>query len=335
MTAPHLAPTLRVRMLDPGASRVIALMRQAPVASGEPTPEQARTAFRNSRLALAAAPVNIAAIENLSASGPGGEIPLRLYRGIETADGETLPALLFFHSGGWVVGDLDTHDGVCRQLALLARCIVIAVDYRLAPEHKFPAATEDALAALGYVRAQATQLGIDAERIAVGGDSAGGNLAAVLALMARDAGYPPLALQALIYPATDFHGAHRSRQQLVLEPPLTAATLDWTKAQYLRNDADRLDWRASPLLAQDLSGLPPTFIVTCGCDPLEDEGRAYSKRLQEAGVTVTHSHFAGQIHGFITMGRLIPQTTELLAQIAGALDAAFHRGNEQSFGPQE
>ncbi|MBX8494140.1 alpha/beta hydrolase [Pseudomonas cichorii] len=332
MTAPHPEPTLRARKLDPGAARVIALMRQTLTATGEPTPEQARAAFRTSRKALAAVPVEIAAVENLSAPGPGGEIPLRLYRGIETAEDETLPALLFFHSGGWVVGDLDTHDGVCRQLALLARCIVVAVDYRLAPEHKFPAATEDALAALDFVRAQAAQLGVDEQRIAVGGDSAGGNLAAVLALMARDAGYPPLVLQALIYPATDFHGVHRSQQQLAQEPPLTAATLNWTKAQYLRNDADRLDWRASPLLAEDLSGLAPAFIVTCGCDPLEDEGRAYSKRLHEAGVTVTDSHFAGQIHGFITMGRLIPQTTELLAQIAGALDAAFHRGTEQRFG---
>lgn len=332
MTAPHLAPTLNVRTLDPGAARVVALMRQASAATGEPTPEQARAAFRSSRQALAAAPVEIVAVENLSTPGPGGEIPLRLYRGIETSEGENLPALMFFHSGGWVVGDLDTHDGVCRQLALLARCIVIAVDYRLAPEHKFPAAIEDAFAALDYVRAQAAQLGVDAERLAIGGDSAGGNIAAVLALMARDAGYPPLVLQALIYPVTDFHGVHRSQQQLAMEPPLTAATLNWTKAQYLRNDADRLDWRASPLLAEDLSGLAPAFIVTCGCDPLEDEGRAYGKRLHEAGVTVTDSHFAGQIHGFITMGRLIPQTTELLAQIAGALDAAFHRGAEQSFG---
>jgi acetyl esterase len=310
------------------------LMRQAPAATGEPNAEQARDAFRRSRHALAAAPASIAMVKNLNAHGVGGPIPLRLYQGIATAEGELLPALLFFHSGGWVVGDLDTHDGVCRQLALLARCIVIAVDYRLAPEHKFPAANEDALAALDYVRAQSRQLGIDAERIAVGGDSAGGNIAAVLALMARDAGYPPLALQALIYPATDFHGKHRSLQELALEPPLTAATLNWTKAQYLRSDADGLDWRASPLLAKNLSGLAPAFVVTCGCDPLEDEGRAYIQRLLEARVSVTHSHFPGQIHGFITMGRLIPQTTELLAQIAGALDAAFNTGAEQRFGPQ-
>lgn len=207
------------RKLDPGAARVVALMRQTPAVAGEPSAEQARAAFRNSRLALASPAPQIAAIEDLVAPGPGGDIPLRLYRGIEAQTGSALPALLFFHSGGWVVGDLETHDVVCRQLALLARCIVIAVDYRLAPEHKFPAAVDDAFAALNFVRAQAPHLGIDASKLAVGGDSAGGNLAAVVALMAKDADHPPLALQALIYPATDFHGSHTSQQKLALEAP--------------------------------------------------------------------------------------------------------------------
>jgi acetyl esterase len=323
------------RQLDPGAARVVALMRKAPAITGEPSAEQARAAFRNSRLALAAQAPEIAAVEDLVAPGPEGDIPLRLYRGIEAQAGSALPALLFFHSGGWVVGDLETHDVVCRQLALLARCIVIAVDYRLAPEHKFPAAADDAFAALNFVRAQAPHLGIDASRLAVGGDSAGGNLATVVALMARDADHPPLALQALIYPATDFHGHHASQQQLALEPPLTAATLAWTQAQYLRTEADRLDWRASPLLAADLSSLAPTYLVTCGCDPLEDEGRAYGERLREAGIRVIERHFPGQIHGFITMGRLIPETTVLIGEIACALDAAFHAGIDHGFGPHE
>jgi len=322
------------RSLDPGAARVVALMCQVPIANGDPTAEQAREAFKSSRRNLNAEPPAIASVEALTAPGPGGAIPLRLYRGINVAEGQLLPALVFFHSGGWVVGDLDTHDSVCRSLASLARCIVIAVDYRLAPEHKFPAAPEDAFAALTFVQQQAAELGVDAKKIAIGGDSAGGNLACVATLMARDAGYPPLALQVLIYPATDFHGAHASLAELADEPPLTAATLRWTQQQYLRSDEDRLDWRASPLLAPDLSGLPPAYVVTCGCDPLEDEGAAYSQRLQDAGVAVSRRHFPGQIHGFITMGRLIPQTAVLLAETACALDAAFQSVAPPPYGPQ-
>lgn len=322
------------RTLDPGAARVVALMRQAPIATGVPTAEQAREAFRISRRNLNAEPPTIASVEALTAPGPGGSIPLRLYRGVNVATGELLPALVFFHSGGWVVGDLDTHDSVCRSLASLARCIVIAVDYRLAPEHKFPAATEDAFAALTFVQQQAAELGVDAKKIAIGGDSAGGNLACVATLMARDAGHPPLALQVLIYPATDFRAEHASLAELADEPPLTAATLRWTQQQYLRSEEDRLDWRVSPLLAPDLSGLPPAYIVTCGCDPLEDEGAAYSQRLQDAGVAVSRRHFPGQIHGFITMGRLIPETAVLLAETACALDAAFHSVAPPPYGRQ-
>ncbi|MBV9785771.1 MAG: alpha/beta hydrolase [Acidisphaera sp.] len=314
---------------DPDAQAVLDLVRLA----GRPpyetlSPAEARQLYRESRAVLSPDPPEVALVRALAAPGPGGSIPLRLYRGAGTPAGAALPALIFFHGGGWVIGDLDTHDGVCRRLANEAGCAVVAVDYRLGPEHKFPAAVEDAMAATVWVAEQAGALDIDATRLAVGGDSAGGNLAAVVCLMARDrAGSslqpPPLRLQLLIYPALDFAMAHPSHTTYGEGHLLTASSIRWFRDQYLRSPADIADWRASPLRAPDLSRLPPAYVITAGCDPLCDEGAEYAQRLERAGNAVAHVRLSGQIHGFITMGRLIAAAGTATADAAAALREAF------------
>jgi acetyl esterase len=231
--------------------------------------------------------------------------------------------LVYFHGGGWTIGDLDTHDTLCRELAHRAGCAVVAVDYRLAPEHRFPAAVDDAIAATRWVRDNAALLKVDAERLAVGGDSAGGNLAAVVAITARDAG-EPIAYQLLVYPATDMRCAlpsHRSNGQGYL---LTVDTIAYFRGHYI-DDPLYDDWRASPLLARDLSRLPPALLVTAGLDPLRDEGLAYADRLADAGNAVTQVCFERQIHGFITMGRVIPEASSAVAFAAGELKRALQR----------
>jgi acetyl esterase len=311
-------------VIDPSARRLVEAARKAKaVSEAVLTPAEARENFRASRRALSPEPPAVAFAGDLSAPGIGGEIPLRLYRGAGTDGEAVLPVLLFFHSGGWVSGGLDTHDVVCRSIATVARCAVVAVDYRLAPEHRFPAAIEDGWAALAFVVSQGARLKLDATRIAVGGDSAGGNIAATLALMARDAGQPQLALQVLAYPATDFSIEHPSWARLADQPPLTRARLRWFQQQYLRDDSERGDWRVSPLLAPDLRGVAPAYIATAGFDPLHDEGEAYRRRLVDAGVPIRWRRFAGQIHGFITMGKVVPEATILIGEIAAALDWAF------------
>jgi acetyl esterase len=266
----------------------------------------------------------VAAVRDLAAPGPAGLVPLRLYRPLGAAAEVPLPALVFFHGGGWVIGDLDTHDVVCRRLANASGAAIVSVDYRLAPEHKFPAAVEDAFAVTGWAAgAGAAVLGIDGRRLAVGGDSAGGNLATVTALLARDAGGPALRCQLLIYPATDLNMRHESQRRLAEGHLLTRSGQEWFHAQYLRSAADRDDWRASPLLAPSLAALPRTYVLTAGHDPLGDEGEAYARRLREAGVAVTERRFPGQIHGFITMGRMIAAAGQALDDAGAALKEAL------------
>ncbi|KZY30417.1 acetyl hydrolase, partial [Roseovarius sp. HI0049] len=245
------------------------------------------------------------------------------YRAWGARPGDSLPALLFFHSGGWVSGDLDTHDAACRALCNTACCAVVAVDYALAPEHPFPAAINDARAAYAYLRDQAERLGIDRGRIAIGGDSAGANIAAVLALSLRDDAQPMPCGQALLYPATSFVADTPSRREFRTGPTLNGAALDWFAAQYLPDATMREDWRASPLLAASLADLPPTYLATCGHDPLRDEGIAYADRLRQEGVRVEHRHFPGQIHGFLTMGGVMPETTVLIGETAAALEKMY------------
>jgi len=310
--------------LHPDAAQVVELI----VAVNRPayetlTPAEAREAFLASRLALQPDPEPVAHVAALAAQGHAGPIPLRLYRGIGADEGRPQPALVYFHGGGWVIGDLESHDQACRALANAARAIVVAVDYRLAPEHKFPAAVDDAIDATRWIAGHAQSLGIDPAQLAVGGDSAGGNLAAVVALDARDRGGLPLVFQLLIYPATDMGLDRPSHVRHAEQLPLRRSTMRWFVGHYLRSPADVADWRASPLRAPSLRGLPPALVVTAGFDPLSDEGEAYARALSDAGVPVVHQRFAGQIHGFLSMGRIVADSGRLIALAGRALESAF------------
>ncbi|HXA71847.1 MAG TPA: alpha/beta hydrolase [Stellaceae bacterium] len=310
--------------LDPDAQRVLDLIRE----SGRPpyetlTPSEAREFYRAGRRVLQPEPPEVAEVRNLQAPAPQGDIPLRLYRGIGTERGAALPTLIYFHGGGWVMGDLDTHDGVCRLIANAAGIAVISVDYRLAPEHKFPAAVDDAVTATEWIAAHGATLGIDASRLAVGGDSAGGNIAAVVALVARDRGGPRLRFQLLLYPATDFVVSDDLQRERFEGFPLNVVTMNWFRDHYLRDTGDYGDWRASPLRAPDLSRLPRAYVLTVGFDPLHAEGALYARRLQETGVPVRHRHVERQMHGFLTMGKIIAAAKPATEEAAAAVKAAL------------
>jgi acetyl esterase len=310
--------------LDPQAKAVLDVIRDSGAPPYETLPaETARQLYLGARAAFSPDPPEVAQTRNLVATGRHGPIPLRLYRPLGTAAEAFLPTLVYYHGGGWVIGDLDTHDVVCRQLANRAGCIVVAVDYRLAPEHKFPKAVDDAFDALCWVASEAEALRVDATRLAVGGDSAGGNLSAAVTLLARDAGKPALRYQLLIYPATDFAGRYDSQERFAEGHLLTRANQAWFRGHYLNGEADFSDWRASPLHAESHAGLPPAYVLTAGFDPLCDEGEAYAKKLEAAGVTVTRRLFPGQIHGFITMGKAIGAAEIATAEAGDALNAAF------------
>jgi len=266
-------------------------------------------------------PRTVAKIADRHAPGPAGDIPVRLYT---PAGPAPFPALVYYHGGGWVLGGLDTHDGVCRELANSAGCLVVSVDYRLAPEHKFPAAAEDAYAALQWVATNAGSLGIDPTRIAIGGDSAGGNLTAVVALMARDRGTPAVAFQLLVYPVTDSACDTASYRDNADGYFLTKDAMLWFWNHYTRDAADRQNRYAAPLKAQDLSGLPPALVLTAEFDPLRDEGEAYAARLQEAGVPVQVTRYHGMIHGFFGMSALLDQAKTAIQEATAALRSAFN-----------
>ena len=234
-----------------------------------------------------------------------------------------LPALVYFHGGGWVIGDLDTHDVLCRQLANGARCAVFSVDYRLAPEARFPAAVEDCIAATQWVAAQAKTLAIDAERIAVGGDSAGGNLATVVALAAREAGGPKLCYQLLIYPATDQRMGFPSIEKKGAGYLLTKKGMEYFRSHYLPKESDWLDWRASPYLARSLAGLPPAYVLTAGFDPLVDEGRAHAERMAKEGVAVEYKEYPDMVHGFLLFGGALDTANAAVEACSAALNKAF------------
>jgi acetyl esterase len=312
--------------LDPDAQRVLDLIRD----SGRPSvetmaPPEARAFYRTSRGALQPEPEQVAEVKLLAASGPEGDIALRWYRGLGTDPESKLPALVYFHGGGWVIGDLDTHDGVCRSFANAAQCVVVSVDYRLAPEHRFPVAVEDCSAATRWVVENAERLGIDPSRVAVGGDSAGGKLAAVMALFARDGAIPPVCGQLLIYPATDLMTTHPGYQRITEGFPLTASTSRWFINHYIADRSEALDWRASPLRAADLSGTAPALVLTASYDPLCEEGEAYAKRLERDGVRVAYINFADQIHGFLTMGRVIRASGTAIKIMSAWLRDMFSR----------
>ena len=310
--------------MHPDAVQLLELIR----AAGRPPfqdmqPAEARTAYANGRTLLQPPPDEVAEVRDVTVPGPGGPLPLRLYRGVGTDGAGALPCLLYLHGGGWVVGDLGSHDGVCRRLANLGACRVAAVDYRLAPEHPFPAAVEDAAAALAWVGAHAGDLGVDPARIAVGGDSAGGNLAAVLALMGRDGAVPAPVFQMLLYPVTDLAMDTPSYARVTEGVPLTAATMRWFADHYVPGAAQRLDPRASPLRAASLAGTAPAFVLTVGHDPLADEGLAYARRLEAEGVRVAALHLSDQVHGLATMGRVVGMADSVLQVAAAALRDAW------------
>jgi acetyl esterase len=263
-------------------------------------------------------------VTNVPAPGRAGDIPLRVYTPAG-AGAEVLPALVFFHGGGFVIGDLDTHDGLCRLLANASGARVIAVDYRLAPEHKFPAAVEDAYDAVAWIAENAEEFGIDAERIAVGGDSAGGNLTAVVTQLAKEKGAPRLAFQMLLFPATQMGADTPSMRACEDGSFLDRPTMNWFLRNYLGNDSEKDDLRASPLLAPDLRGLPPAFLMTGGYDPLHDEGVQYAERLREARVPVAHVDYPSLPHDFIYLHAILPEADEAIRQAAHALRDALRK----------
>lgn len=254
------------------------------------TPQQARAGARRLTTASTTA---VADAQDLEVAG----LPARVYRPLV---GGTLPVVVFFHGGGYVLGDLDSHDGLCRDLANGARAVVISIDYPLSPEHKYPAAVDAGLAATWWIAKHAAELGVDADRLAVAGDSAGGNLAAVVTLKARAAGAPRIAFQVLIYPDVDFRRTNRSITEFAGQHGnVSREAQEWFMDHYLTDPAQRLDPMVSPLLEPDLSGLPPAHIVTAEYDALRDEGEEYGRRLAAAGVPVTVARYDGMIHEFL------------------------------------
>lgn len=265
--------------------------------------------------------VAVAAVADRAIPGPAGDIPVRVYTPAGTGP---FPLLVYFHGGGWVLGSLATHDGTCRALAAGAGCVVVAVDYRLAPEHRYPAAAEDCYAATQWCAAHAAELGADATRLAVGGDSAGGNLTAVVAQMARDRGGPALVFQLLVYPVTDVASDTPSYRDNAEGYLLSAADMQWFWGHYLGDAPQRgTEPYASPLRAATLRGLPPALVITAEFDPLRDEGEAYGAALEEAGVPSRISRYDGMIHGFFGMGSIIDRANAAVREACGHLRLAF------------
>ena len=289
----------------------------------EVPPAVARRLYRDARGALSPDPPAIESAQLLLAPGKAGPVPIRAYRPKGAGKDEVLPALVYFHGGGWVIGDLDTHDVVCRTLANGARCAVFSVEYRKAPEAPFPAAVDDCFSALSFIFAKSSSLRINSRQIAVGGDSAGGNLATVMALMAREAGAPAISFQLLIYPGADMRMKHPSIKRNGEGYLLTEKVMGYFRGHYVPREADWLDWRVSPLLAKSLKGLPPAFLLTAGFDPLVDEGREYAERMQKEGVPVEYRNYPDMVHGFVTMGRVLDTANAALADCARALTKAW------------
>ena len=288
-------------------------------------PHIARRIYRDTRAAVSPPAPEVAESKLMILPGPGGPVAVRAYRPLGAKPQELLPALVFFHGGGWVIGDLDTHDVVCRQLANDARCAVFSVDYRKSPEHRFPAAVEDCVAVTRYVATEAKSLGVDASRIAVGGDSAGGNLAAVVSLDSRDNGGPALCFQMLVYPATDQHYGTPSIDRNGEGFLLTKSAMHYFRGHYLPDAKDWNDWRASPLRAATLGGLPPAFVITAGFDPLVDEGKAYAQRLAKEGVEVEYLDYPDMVHGFLLMGGVLDTARQAVADCSARLRQAYER----------
>lgn len=307
--------------MDPEARAYL----EATAALGLPSlAEQGPVAARrhnHDRAPSLAGPVEpVALVRDGRLPGPGGELGYRLY---SAAPDRKLPVLLYMHGGGWVYGDVDTHDSVCRALARRAECAVVSIDYRLAPEDPFPAAVEDAWAGLEWLHGHASEVGGDPEGIAVAGDSAGGNLAAVMALRARDRGGPRIAAQVLIYPVTDCDLSTTSYREAATGYGLTSESMFWFWDNYIADAERRKDPDASPMRANDHRKLPPALIITCELDPLASEGIAYAELLKKSGVSVEHIHELGMIHGYIRTAGVTSRTRKSWGDIARFLRATF------------
>ena len=294
------------RTMDPKAQIVGEFVKSIRVPGYFPPLPELRQQLRTIVALMDEPAPRLARIDDIAIPGPAGPIPARVY----AATGAGSPAraiVAYFHGGGWVQGDLETHHGLCARLAQRAGVIVVAIDYRLAPEHKFPAAIDDCMAAYRWLRAHAADVGGDPARVAVAGDSAGGNLSAVVSQMAPRAGLAVPTCGVLIYPAVDFTFETTSHRELEHGHIIPRDRIVWYAEQYMPTDADRNDPRASPFRAKDLKGQPPTLVITAGFDPLRDEGHAYAERLRAAGVEVVYHEYPGQIHAFISLTKAIPQ----------------------------
>lgn len=294
-------------------------MVDAAVAAGLPRleslePKVARADYAATRRVDQPALQPVASVRDIEIDGPASTIGLRVIRGVE--GDRAPPCLVYFHGGGWMLGSPESHEGICRALALAARCCVISVDYRLAPEHPFPSAVEDAVAAFRWIASNTNALQIDGDMLALGGDSAGGNLATILALMGRDGELPQAIYQLLFYPAVDLRLGTATFDSAAEGMLVSAATIRWFVDHYIPDDAGRSDWHASPILANSLAGLPPAFVLTCGLDPLGEEGRQYAARLEAEGVAVTALHLCDQTHGFLNLGKAIGAARGVLAYAA-------------------
>ncbi|NLS16293.1 alpha/beta hydrolase [Rhizobium sp. P40RR-XXII] len=316
-----------MEQLDESARHVLAMTDRS---NGRPfetgTVQRARIDYDANCPTLQGAREAVAMVEDRQIVGPNGPITLRVYRGIG-APLRNGPGLVYLHGGGWVIGNLESHDEICRWFANLAECTVICPDYRLAPEHKFPAGVTDCAATLAFVAETAADLGIDPGRIAVAGDSAGGNLAAVLALMSRAGDAPPIAAQLLIYPNTDAAQMADSYRRYAEGFGLTASTMRWFRDHYVRTAADIADWRVSPLRAETVAGVAPAFVVTAGHDILADEGIAYAERLRQDRVRSVHRHRQGQIHGFVSMGKYVAEARQTIEEAVATWRSFEERSN--------
>jgi acetyl esterase len=307
--------------LDPQAKRLIDLIEGSGAFTFSPDsdPEQLRALYAG---LTPPETVVVDRVEDRTIPGPGGEIPVRIYR---PAGAEPKPAIVYYHGGGWVIGGLNTHDGGCRAFANAADAVVVSVDYRLAPEHPFPAPLDDAIAALTWVHDNAGELGVDVGHVAVAGDSAGGNLAAVVAQQVRDAGGPPICFQLLIYPVTDHEFESGSMNDNAEGYFLSRDAMRWFFGHYLNDPAEGADPRVSPVRASDLAGLPPAFVITAEFDPLRDQGVAYAAAMSDAGTMVTARTYDGMFHGFLSMVEYIDAGKVAFDDSVDALNAAFGR----------
>ena len=308
--------------LDPQAEALLKNMEE----SGAPpfnkvSPAEARLMYDQGSELVRGDPPEPHSIENIDIPGKDGKIAAWVYRPSES---KNLPTVVFFHGGGFVIGSLKSHDTVCRSLCIEAQCLVISIDYRLAPENKYPAALDDAWTATTWIANNIESLGGDANHLAVAGDSAGGCLAASVSLLAKESGSPDICKQILVYPCTDMSARFDSHREFGDGYRLTSELLEWFYNHYFSEKDDIMHWKATPLNAQDFTQLPPTFIISAGFDPLQDEAKAYAEKLKNAGVQVKFSHYEGMMHGFITMPGVIDKAKQALSECAEELKNVFY-----------